>query len=69
MLTLDAKGKADALINITNAEGEAVTADLEGPWSPDGTKIVFESERHKINDRAQLDVFIADAEKRGAGKN
>ena len=69
MLTLDAKGKAGALINITNAEGEAVTADLEGSWSPDGTKIVFESERHKINERAQFDIFIADAEKRGAGKN
>ena len=69
MLTLDAKGKADALINISNAEGEGITADLEGSWSPDGTKIVFESERSKINDRAQFDIFIADAEKRGAGKN
>ncbi len=69
ILTLDARGKADALINITNAEGEGAGQDQEGSWSPDGTKIVFESERNKIKDRAQMDIFIADAEKRGLGKN
>ena len=69
LLTLDARGKFDALINITNADGEGVGQDQEGSWSPDGTKIVFEGERNAINDRAQMDIFIADAETRGAGDN
>ncbi len=69
LLTLTVDGKADVLINISNAEGEGTTADLQGSWSPDGTKVVFESERNHIDDRAQFDIFIADAEKRGAGKN
>ena len=69
MLTLDARGKADVLINITNADGEGIGQDQEGSWSPDGTKIVFEGERNKFKDRAQMDIFIADAEIRGAGEN
>ena len=69
LLTLDARGKADDLINITNADGEGTGQDQEGSWSPDGTKIVFEGERNKIKDRAQMDIFIADVEKRAIGKN
>ena len=69
LLTLDARGKADDLINITNADGEGTGQDQEGSWSPDGTKIVFEGERNKIKDRAQMDIFIADVEKRAVGKN
>ena len=69
LLTLDARGKFEALINITNADGEGIGQDQEGSWSPDGTKIVFEGERNKIKERAQMDIFIADAETRGAGDN
>ena len=69
MLTIDARGNPGALINITNAEGEGVGQDQEGSWSPDGTKIVFESERNKINDRPQMDIFIGDAERRAIGDN
>jgi Tol biopolymer transport system component len=70
MLTIDARGKAGALINITNAEQEGLGQDQEGVFSPDGTKIAFTSERNdKIDGTRQFDIFIADAEKKGAGKN
>ncbi len=70
LLTLDARGDPGALINITNAEGEGVGQDQNGEWSPDGTKIVFQGERNdKLNGKKQFDIFIADAEKKSAGKN
>ena len=70
LLTLDANGAADALINITNADAEGVGQDQNGEWSPDGTKIVFQGERNdKLNGKKQFDIFIADAEKKAAGKN
>lgn len=68
-LTLEKGDKPGELVNITNAEGEGVNKDQGGTWSPDGTKIVFESNRDLIDDKSQFDIFIADAEGRGAGKN
>lgn len=68
-LTLDQGIKPGNLVNITNAEGEGINKDQGGSWSPDGTKIVFESNRDLIDDKSQFDIFIADAEGRGAGKN
>ena len=68
-LTLEGEIKPGALVNITNAEGEGINKDQGGSWSPDGTKIVFESNRDLIDDKSQFDIFIADAEGRGAGKN
>ena len=68
-LTLEQGIKPGNLVNITNAEGEGINKDQSGSWSPDGTKIVFESNRDLIDDKSQFDIFIADAEGRGAGKN
>ena len=70
LLTLEKGNKAGALINITNAEGEGLGQDQEGVFSPDGTKIAFTSERNdKIDGVRQFDIFVADAEKKSAGKN
>ena len=69
MLTLEKGNKAGNLINIANGQGEGLDKDQKGSWSPDGTKIVFESNRELIDDKLQFDIFIADAEIRGAGKN
>ena len=68
-LTLEKGNKPGNLVNITNAEGEGINKDQKGSWSPDGTKIVFESNRDLIDDKSQFDIFIADAEGRNAGKN
>ena len=68
-LTLEKGMKPGNLVNITNAQGEGVNKDQKGSWSPDGTKIVFESNRDLIDDKSQFDIFIADAEGRNAGKN
>lgn len=68
-LTLEKGMKPGNLVNITNAEGEGIDKDQKGSWSPDGTKIVFESNRDLIDNKSQFDIFIADAEGRGVGKN
>ncbi len=68
-LTLEKGNKPGKLVNITNAEGQGINKDQKGSWSPDGTKIVFESNRDLIDDKSQFDIFIADAEGRNAGKN
>jgi Tol biopolymer transport system component len=66
-LTLDQGIKPGNLVNITNAEGEGVNKDQKGSWSPDGTKIVFESNRDLIDNKSQFDIFISNADGRGAG--
>ena len=68
-LTLEQGMKPGDLVNISNAEGEGLNKDQKGSWSPDGTKIVFESNRDLIDNVSQFDIFIADAEGRGAGRN
>ena len=68
-LTLEQGIKPGKLVNVTNAQGEGVNKDQKGSWSPDGTKIIFESNRDLIDDKSQFDIFIADAEGRDAGKN
>ena len=50
-------------------KGRGLNKDQKGSWSPDGTKIVFESNRDEIDNVSQFDIFIADAEGRGAGRN
>ena len=69
MLTLEKNNKAGELINIANGQGEGLDKDQKGSWSPDGTKVVFESNREQIDGKVQFDIFIADADQRGAGKN
>ena len=71
MLTLEKGNKPGILINISNADGkqENLVKDQNGFWSPDGTKIVFESNRKLIDGQTQYDIFIADAEQKTAGKN
>ena len=66
-LTLKEGMKPGNLVNITNAEGEGVNKDQKGSWSPDGTKIVFESNRDLIDNKSQFDIFISNADGRGAG--
>ena len=66
-LTLEKGMKPGNLVNITNAEGEGVNKDQKGSWSPDGTKIVFESNRDLIDNKSQFDIFISNADGRGAG--
>ena len=69
LLTLGKDNKPGELVNIANAEGEGINKDQKGSWSPDGTKVVFESNRDLIDDKSQFDIFIADAEGRNIGKN
>ena len=55
--------RADDIINVSNAGGEATGQDKEAAWSPDGKMIAFESERD-----GKFDIFVAemDAKKPGA---
>jgi Tol biopolymer transport system component len=69
LLTLGNDNKPGELANIANAEGEGINKDQSATWSPDGTKIVFESNRDLIDNVSQFDIFIADAEGRDIGKN
>ena len=69
LLTLGNDNKPGELVNIANAEGEGINKDQKATWSPDGTKVVFESNRDLIDNVSQFDIFIADAEGRDIGKN
>ena len=69
LLTLGNDNKPGELVNIANAEGEGINKDQKGSWSPDGTKVVFESNRDLIDNVSQFDIFIADAAGREVGNN
>ncbi|MBM3242478.1 T9SS type A sorting domain-containing protein [Candidatus Poribacteria bacterium] len=61
---LDLSEKPWAIFNISNAGGGGKGQDLEASWSPDGTKVAFQSER-----AGSFDIFIADMTTKEPGVN
>ncbi|MBI1924579.1 PD40 domain-containing protein, partial [Candidatus Poribacteria bacterium] len=63
---VDATKKPVEILNVTNATAAAQGADVEASWSPDGTKLAFQSERVGFPN-GKADIFIADMDAKKPG--